>query len=273
MSEFNQVFVDRGGNISMPGSGKLYDTVPGGRVSVRMGMFGPSLQLQRPAQSGHERLEYLPGSPAQVIVDDIRQFIAGRDKFAGLGLGYKRGYLLYGPPGTGKSATTQMVLDEVIKEHSAIVIDGNCCNMGQIRALRSVLGPDRLIVGLIEEVDEYVGDPDTLSMLDGTQCTNVVFLATTNYLDNLPPRIRKRPGRFDRVVDVSEYPEESRRAYFTSRVEKKAVEGYVKAARGLPISAWREILVRVTLGGATPAAAGKELRAWLKETEDDDSDD
>jgi SpoVK/Ycf46/Vps4 family AAA+-type ATPase len=110
-------------------------------------------------------------------------------------------------------------------------------------------------------------------MLDGTRCTNVVFLATTNYLDRLPPRIRKRPGRFDRVVDVAEYPEESRRAYFSGRIDKGQVETFVKAARGLPISAWRELLIRVHVGGLTPAAAGKELRAWLKELADDDSED
>lgn len=256
----------------MPGSGSLYTEVPAGRVDIQSSMMGYQFSIAKPAKAGTERLEYLPGSPASSIVEDVRKFVAGRDKFASLGLGYKRGYLMHGPPGTGKSATVQMVVDELIKEHNAIVPNTSGCVQEHIDAIRSLVGPERLIVGVIEEIDESTGR-DTLSMLDGTRCTNVVFLATTNFLDKLPARIKKRPGRFDRVVDVAEYPEESRRAYFTGRVEAKTVESYVKASRSLPISAWREMLVRVALGGLTPAAAGKKLRAWLKELADDDSED
>jgi SpoVK/Ycf46/Vps4 family AAA+-type ATPase len=271
----NQLFIASHGRVNVPGSGTLHDTLPGGRYSVEFTMEGPRITFVAENPANAERLEYLPGSPAATVVDDIRQFIGAKSKFANLGLGYKRGYLMYGPPGTGKSATLQMILDEVIREHQAVVINGNECSMSQIQVLRQLAGPDRLIVGLIEEVDEFVRNQGSraLSMLDGTQCTNVVFLATTNYLEDLAPRIRKRPGRFDRVVDVSEYPDESRAAYFKSRVKPAELPVYVKAAKGLPIAAWREVLLRVTLGGVTPAAAGKELRAWLKECADDDSED
>jgi ATP-dependent Zn protease len=272
VSSQQQFFISNNGYINQSGSGKLHNVIPAGRVDVGFTMTGPRFVMVKDEQSGAERLEYLPGSPAQTVVDDVRQFVKARAKFASLGLGYKRGYLMHGPPGTGKSATLQMVTSELVKEHDAVVIAGSRCSQNQIDALRALLGPERLIVGLVEEVDEDI-DRDTLSMLDGTLCTNVVFLATTNYLDRLPPRIRKRPGRFDRVVDVAEYPEESRRAYFSGRIDKGQVEVFVKAARGLPISAWRELLIRVHVGGLTPAAAGKELRAWLKELADDDSED
>lgn len=273
MSDLNQVFIANSGMVNLPGSGSLHDRVPAGRYECAMTPQGPKYRMVRHVASSAERLEYLPGSPAQVVVDDIRQFVNARSKFSKLGLGYKRGYLLYGPPGTGKSATLQMVIDEVVREHDAIVAHTSACEQGHIDLLRDLVGPDRLIVGIIEEVDEHCNS-HTLSMLDGTRCTNVVFLATTNYLDDLPPRIRKRPGRFDRVVDVAEYPDESRVAYFQTRVGPTELGKYVKAAKDLPISAWREILVRVNMSGLTPAAAGKELRAWLKECEgDDDSED
>ncbi len=268
----SQFFVSNDGRINTPGSGKLHETVPAGVVQVQRSMFGPVFHLCKEQASGAERLEYLPGSPAQIVVDDVRQFVQSRAKFASLGLGYKRGYLMHGPPGTGKSAALLMITRELVREHDAVVIAGSECEQSQIDDLRNLLGPDRLIVGLVEEIDQNV-DRSVLSMLDGTRCTNVVFLATTNYLDRLPPRIRKRPGRFDRVVDVAEYPEESRRAYFRGRMDGAQVETYVKASRGLPISAWRELLIRVHVGGLTPAGAGKELRAWLKELADDDSED
>lgn len=271
----NQVFVSRDGRVNVPGSGQLHTEVPAGRVAVIFDMNGPKFYMRAPAHGNAERLEYLPGSPASVIVEDIRVFMKSRNKFAELGLGYKRGYLMHGPPGTGKSATCQMVIAEVIKEHNAIVLDNADDDHAQqqIDALRSLLGPNRLILVLLEEVEESIRNPRLLSTLDGTRCTNVVFLATTNYLDKLPPRIRKRPGRFDRIVDVSEYPDDSRRAYFGGRVDKGEVEAYVKAAKGLPISAWREILVRVGMGGVTPAVAGRELREWLKECADDPEDE
>ncbi len=268
----NQYFISSSGRINTPGSGHLHDEVPAGRIDIQSSMMGLNFSLARKGTTGNERLEYLPGSPAQVIVDDVRQFVRGREKFAALGLGYKRGYLMHGPPGTGKSAAVQMVIDELVREHNAVVPNTSNCSQEHIDALRGLVGPDRLIVGIVEEIDESCGR-DVLSMLDGTRCTNVVFLATTNFLDRLPARISKRPGRFDRVVDVSAYPEESRRAYFKSRVQPKELEAYVKASNKLPISAWREVLLRVALGGLTPAAAGKELRAWLRELADDDSED
>lgn len=38
------------------------------------------------------------------LVDDLDNFINGKDYYRGIGKAWKRGYLLYGPPGTGKSS-------------------------------------------------------------------------------------------------------------------------------------------------------------------------
>ena len=58
-----------------------------------------------------------------------------------------------------------------------------------------------------------------LSMLDGeNQVDHVVHIATTNYLLKLSPRIRNRPRRFYRVLEIGMPDEQMRYGYFTRKL-------------------------------------------------------
>jgi len=46
----------------------------------------------------------LAPAPIKEMIDDAQQFINTKERYAYLGIPYRRGYLLEGPPGTGKSS-------------------------------------------------------------------------------------------------------------------------------------------------------------------------
>lgn len=238
-------------------------TLPPGRYSLEASMF--EVKLAPITARGDDTLEDVPGSPADRVVADIAKFAASRSKFVAKGFAYKRGYLLHGPPGTGKTCCLRMVTERLIKEQNAVVIEGGVDVAAYSLKFLNAAEPGRLIVFAIEEFDNELEDSEQemLKLLDGTTGTDFLVLATTNNPDKLPARVIKRPGRFDQVVSVAEYPEQSRRAYFGGRVAQ--VEACVAAAEGLPISAWKEIALRTEVYGEDPAAVGTAMRQWLLE--------
>jgi ATP-dependent 26S proteasome regulatory subunit len=63
-------------------------------------------------------------------------------------------------------------------------------------------------------IDDY-GQSRVINILDGVEkVNNIVFIATTNYADKLPPRIVNRPGRFDKIALIDYLSPVSRQYYF-----------------------------------------------------------
>src|SRR5258705_13886621 len=70
-----------------------------------------------------------------------------------------------------------------------------------------VIEKDRPLVIIFEDIENLCtgGSTETLllNVLDGLdQLENVVYLATTNYIEKLKERIMNRPSRFDRRIYV-----------------------------------------------------------------------
>lgn len=88
-----------------------------------------------------------------------------------------------------------------------------------LKAFRHV-EPDRKVVLAFEEADELCKyeESDMLRILDGdSKINNVLFLATTNYIEKLPPRML-RPGRFDNKVYVGFPTFENRYQYLAHKL-------------------------------------------------------
>jgi SpoVK/Ycf46/Vps4 family AAA+-type ATPase len=90
-------------------------------------------------------------------------------------------------------------------------------------------------------------------LLDGeTQVGNVVYLATTNYLSKIPSRIKNRPSRFARVIEVGQPNEEARRMYLTAKLQEddlKYLEPMVQATDGFVIDQLKDLVISVCCFG------------------------
>jgi SpoVK/Ycf46/Vps4 family AAA+-type ATPase len=114
--------------------------------------------------------------------------------------------------------------------------------------------PERPIVVLLEDIDsitEKHSEHDVLAMLDGElQINNVVFIATTNYPEQLEDRIVNRPSRFDVVKQIGMPSAEARRQYLTTmskrlREDEEELERWVACSNEYSVAHLKEMIIAV----------------------------
>lgn len=201
---------------------------------------GYGLQIKRPVT---DELIDLKGTVADEVFADMQGFLATKAQYARYGLTHKRGYLFFGPPGSGKTCLGQMLARRFIEGVDGIVM--NCTNINEfvnaVDIMRKV-EPGRPSMYLLEESESMLNNVHCLSILDGEQSLQgSVFVAMTNYKEEMPPRLANRPGRFDMVVKVDCPPPEVQIEYLR-RVEARGGENtdlpqrIVKSLEGISLS-------------------------------------
>jgi cell division protease FtsH len=158
---------------------------------------------------------------AQADLRDVIAYLRNPERYRAMGARCPKGILLVGPPGTGKTLLARAVAGEA--GCPVIVAAGSDFNEMYVgvgsRRVRQLAKQAREMAPCIIFIDEFDsiggrrGRPNrsgeeevTLNQLlvemDGmTSSEGVVWMAATNREDMLDPAVR-RPGRFDRVVEV-----------------------------------------------------------------------
>jgi len=142
---------------------------------------------------------------------DLARFAESEERYAELGVPYRRGYLFYGPPGTGKSSTAMALasafsLGLCVLQLSGVMDDGVLNRLIRRTPANSIL--------LIEDIDAAFGDraalydekkapisgptfSGLLNALDGASASDgQIVILTTNHPDKLDAALL-RPGRVD----------------------------------------------------------------------------
>lgn len=207
------------------------------------------------------KLYKLPNEATNIVLKDIDTFWKSEEKYKKYERVYRRNYLLYSAPGTGKTSLINIMCKELIDKYNGIVIGLNKrvqieCFVDAVRRIRSIEG-ERKIIAVIEDIDNFVGDNasssslDTLllNILDGNyKMSNVVIIATTNYIERLESRYKNRPSRFDRVIEFPLPNEESRRIFIEKTilpedVETINIDEWVKKTEGYTIDHINELIL------------------------------
>ena len=158
---------------------------------------------------------------ARADLGDVIAYLADPERYHALGARCPRGVLLVGPPGTGKTLLARAVAGEA--GCPVIVAAGSDFNemyvgvgSRRVRQLAKRAREQAPCIVFIDEFDSLGGrrgranrsgeEETTLNQLlvemDGMEGNEgVVWMAATNREDMLDPAVR-RPGRFDRVVEV-----------------------------------------------------------------------
>jgi cell division protease FtsH len=158
---------------------------------------------------------------AQADLRDVIAYLKNPQRYRAMGAKCPRGVLLIGPPGTGKTLLARAVAGEA---GCAVLVaagsDFNEMYVGvgsrRVRQLAKQAREQAPCIVFIDEFDSLGGrrgrpnrsgeEEVTLNQLlvemDGMGANDgVVWMAATNREDMLDPAVR-RPGRFDRVVEV-----------------------------------------------------------------------
>lgn len=213
-----------------------------------------------------DELFELPSDELQDIIQDIENFWERCDKYQEYGFLHKRGILLYGEPGAGKSGIIQLCTKHLIEKKNGIVISLSSGDQidwygKSIGSFRSV-EPDRPLIVILEDIDSIAGEGNwstsmLLNILDGIkQIDNVVYIATTNYPEQLEERITNRPSRFDRRYEILMPNAQVRESYFRSKLtqedlEKIKLSEWIKATEGFSMAHLRELVIAVVALGNT----------------------
>lgn len=217
-------------------------------ISQTSGLFFSRINVKT------EGIIRFPQTNADKILLEIQNFWSKESEFDYFGLTYKRGAILYGPPGSGKTSVIQLISKDVI-ERGGVIIKFSEPNifLAGYRILREIQ-PDVPIVVLMEDIDCIIsryGEHDVLNILDGVDnVRKVVFIATTNYPENLGPRIINRPSRFDRRSKIGHPNAESREIYLRHLMKddiKVDLNRWIKDTEGFSLAHLKELFISVCI--------------------------
>lgn len=198
----------------------------------------------------------LEDGPAPQILSRMRAFLSPevRDRYERYGLTYQRGVLLHGRPGTGKTSILRLLAEEAtlqgyvtfVEPHPAMVASA-LHMMGQIEKV------DRPVLVLWEELEDWLEGHESafLNFLDGMdKLSHVFYVATTNHLDKIPDRIKRRPSRFADVIEILPPGAALRERYLRSVIKPgdlsdEELMRWVEQTSGLVIDQLKELVVSV----------------------------
>lgn len=252
--------------------------LPAGAYEAHMGFTGPYMCAVDLKQ---EELIPFKSGPCQQIVEEVGKFWGLEKRYEKLGLPYRRGILMYGPPGTGKSGIVRLVGQNLIKQNGMVVLVKRADTFTSFLPFLNKLEPNRKLVVVLEDLERLISrqEQEFLQLLDGiaNDRPGMLFLATTNHLEQLEPRIY-RPSRFDLLIEVGMPDKATRETYVRRLCEKfntKYNSKFVTLTSGLSFAALKEILISCLVLDKKVEDMVKRMRNYSQIAEDmqDDDDD
>jgi cell division protease FtsH len=201
----------------------------------RAGLGGAGGMLGRKAPP--KPVELQPGAPRTTFADvagidevegelnDVVDFLKNPDAYRRMGAKMPRGVLLSGPPGTGKTLLARAVAGEAgvpffsasASEFIEMIVGVGASRVRELFAEARKVAPSIIFIDEIDTIGRAraggsgMGGHDEreqtlnqiLTEMDGfSGSEGVIVIAATNRADILDPALT-RPGRFDRIVNVS----------------------------------------------------------------------
>lgn len=223
----------------------LTETLTPGSYKIGHDMSGMYLEQ---VKSNTDEMMVFEDSPMHKAVAEIATFWDRKDHYKKLGLMQSRGIILYGPPGSGKSLALQQVGEAMAKKGDIMLMANSPDQISSALSAVRQIEPERRIVVTFEEADELASydERTLLRLMDGDlKVDRVCYLATTNYIDRLSPRLQ-RPGRFDKRIYVGPPKFEHRLKYLNHKLkgiaEDSQIQDMAKKTEGLSFGHLRELI-------------------------------
>lgn len=254
------------------GTSNIEETVPPGLYKCgQRDDVGPCFQK---LMIETDALIQLPDMVCNEIIEQIKQFWSDEVKYSleSRGFMHKRGIMMYGEPGSGKTCTIQMLVKMLIDNGGIAIYAEDPGVLSNCLQLLRRIEPDRPVIVILEDFDTLTDrdrrENNWLAVLDGeAQIKNVVFLATTNYIENIDKRFVDRPSRFDIIMPVPMPSARCRAAYIRykepSLTDDELFE-WVQESEGFSLAHVKEMIISVLCFGKTLEATVLRLNTQRK---------
>lgn len=169
-----------------------------------------------------------PYSWDDLILDDktkgllqrnLLSVLTKRELYNRLGTTQKRGIILSGAPGTGKTSIGKILCSTMADWSFLWVSPGDLQRTDTLKAYCEFAKAIAPTILFLEDLDMHFQSRDTnaensmlgelMNQLDGIEdVSNIVVIGTTNRPGQLEDALAKRPGRFDKVINLGTLPKE-----------------------------------------------------------------
>ena len=226
-----------------------------------------------------ELIEF-PDTSCDEVIEEIQLFWDKEEEYRKRGFLHKRGILMYGEPGSGKTCVIQRLIRILNSKNGIAIYSDDPHSLTSCLQMVRRIEKDRPIIVVLEDfetlTDRQHRENEWLSVLDGeAQIDNVVFLATTNYIDKLDKRFTDRPSRFDHVQDVPMPKALTRALYFYIKepnLTNEEIERWVELSKGFSFAHMKELIAATKCLGKDVELVAKRMKDMQQrkfKTEDD----
>lgn len=237
--------------------------------------------MLRPVDLGQERVFEFDDSIVNAVMEGARRFQSQAAVYKQLGLTHRYGVLLYGEPGTGKSAIGKLLLQRAAQLGGYGLMASHYGQLAKCLKALDATNPNVPVMVLMEDFENLLDHQEHgwLQLLSGVEQVRegVIYVATTNHLAKLPPRIRQRPGRFNKVLEVKSPSSTVRRSYIeqlTQNVPDAPTPDLAERTEGMTFDQVRATVILSLTEDVAPAEAARTIRELGKlDDEDGDNDE
>lgn len=207
------------------------------------------------------------------IINEVETFFGAAEQYKKLGIQHRRGFLLHGLAGTGKTSLITQIQRYVVEDLDGIVLIAD--NSSGLQGLKGLTNHElnRPCVIILEDIEELYEDngSELLDVIDGHSASreNVIFMATTNNLGEVPDTIKQRPSRFDLVLEMPAADPVTVEHFINHFLPHLSVEKRAEIAAkaiGMPIAHVKEVAIRTEVYGDTVDNAIAIVRQLLPST-------
>lgn len=268
--------------------------LPAGAYEFHQGGMMSPTRFQ-PVRLTDEHVVEMDTKPFQRVMGMTRKFFdpSIHAKANRYGVTHRMGILMYGPQGTGKSVLVRQVVRELAEANDAVAIAAHPQTVRMAVELAREGAPRRPIIVIWEEFEEHQGwSPTIKDLMDGFDSPeNVLYLATTNYLERIEDALVRRPGRFSQVLEVGYFDRDDRARFVDTLLSMWQVtpedrgtldlEGVLEATEDKSADDIKSILLNALIYGLPPEETVADMaeiernkrRAKAKRRRDEEDDE
>jgi len=208
-------------------------------------------------------------------------------KINDLGFIHKLGVLLYGIQGTGKTALINYISNTMVSSHNGIVMI--CSNGNELLTATSLARSIRFIqnepiIFICDEFERFARDEEAAmkNILDGKDSiNNSLFLATTNYIEQVPKTIKDRPSRISVLLEMKGITDKRIMKSVIKNISDKInpglfsdkeIENEIKDLNSATVDELKHICLRKATDSFINTSSNKQIGFKYQSNNDDDDE-